>query len=107
MIFTVESFIDEIARKLNKDPLDYRLAMLNNKNNNITNWPPSAENLLLRGGEKPIRRRDEGGALRLKNVLLAVAGKSKYAIKKKEKNYGIGIAIAGAERRNHLLGMLV
>ncbi len=99
MIFTVESFIDEIARKLNKDPLDYRLAMLNNKNNNITNWPPSAENLLLRGGEKPIRRRDEGGALRLKNVLLAVAGKSKYAIKKKEKNYGIGIAVAGAERR--------
>ncbi|GIS24291.1 MAG: hypothetical protein CM15mP124_7710 [Alphaproteobacteria bacterium] len=28
MIFTVESFIDEIARKLNKDPLEYRLSML-------------------------------------------------------------------------------
>lgn len=99
MIFTVESFIDEIARKLNKDPLDYRLSMLNNQSNQIKTWPPSAENLLLKGGEKPLRKRDKGGALRLKNVLLAVAGKSKYTLKKKEKNYGIGIAVAGAERR--------
>ena len=41
MIFTVESFIDEIARKLNKDPLEYRLSMLNNNNNAISSWPPS------------------------------------------------------------------
>tara|TARA_A100001015_G_scaffold47804_1_gene52847 strand:+ start:559 stop:2979 length:2421 start_codon:yes stop_codon:yes gene_type:complete len=99
MIFTVESFIDEIARKLNKDPLEYRLAMLNNNSNKISSWPPSVENLLLKGGEQPLRRRDEGGALRLKNVLLAVAGKSKYSINKKRKNFGIGIAVAGAERR--------
>ena len=99
MIFTVESFIDEIARKLNKDPLEYRLSMLNNNNNAISSWPPSAEALLLNGGTQTIRKRDEGGALRLKNVLLAAAGKSKYSIKKKRKNHGIGIAVAGAERR--------
>ncbi len=99
MIFTVESFIDEIARKLNKDPLEYRLSMLNNNSNAISSWPPSAVALLLNGGAQTIRKRDEGGALRLKNVLLAAAGKSRYTIKKKRKNHGIGIAVAGAERR--------
>ena len=99
MIFTVESFIDEIARKLNKDPLEYRLSMLNNNSNSISSWPPPAVSLLLNGGAQTIRKRDEGGALRLKNVLLAAAGKSRYTIKKKRKNHGIGIAVAGAERR--------
>ena len=99
MIFTVESFIDEIARKLNKDPLQYGLSALNNDSHAISSWPPSAVALLLNGGAQTIRKRDEGGALRLKNVLLAAAGKSRYTIKKKRKNHGIGIAVAGAERR--------
>ena len=55
--------------------------------------------MILRGGQPTRRRRDEGGALRLKNVLLAVTGKAGYSLKKRKKNEGIGIAVAAQYAR--------
>ena len=88
MHFSIESFIDELAHKLKKDPLDFRLSLLNNSNNNISTPWLDVDNMILRGGQPTRRRRDEGGALRLKNVLLAVTGKAGYSLKKRKKNEG-------------------
>ena len=55
--------------------------------------------MILRGGQPTRRRRDEGGALRLKNVLLAVTGKAGYSLKKNKQNEGIGIAVAAQYAR--------
>ena len=97
--FALESFIDELAYKLKKDPLDFRLSLLNNKNNKISTPWIDIDNILLRGGQPTKRKRDEGGALRLKNVLLSVTGKAGYSLKKKEKNEGIGLAVAAQYAR--------
>ncbi len=99
MAFTLESFIDELAYKLNKDPLEFRLSLLNNNNNDISTPWMDIDNILLRGGKPTKRNRDEGGALRLKNVLLAVSGKAGYSLKKRKKNEGIGIAVAAQYAR--------
>ena len=55
MAFTLESFIDELAYKLNKDPLEFRLSLLNNNNNDISTPWMDIDNILLRGG-KPTKR---------------------------------------------------
>ena len=41
MAFSIESFIDEIAYELGQDPLDFRLSLLNNKNNDVLIYPGS------------------------------------------------------------------
>ena len=99
MAFSIESFIDELAHKFKKDPLDFRLSLLNNSNNNISTPWLDVDNMILRGGQPTRRGRDEGGALRLKNVLLAVTGKAGYSLKKRKKNEGIGIAVAAQYAR--------
>ena len=99
MAFSIESFIDEIAYELGQDPLDFRLSLLNNKNNDISTPWIDIDNILLRGGNPTSRKRDEGGALRLKNVLLAATGKAGYSLKKKESNKGVGIAVAAQYAR--------
>tara|TARA_A100001011_G_scaffold395200_1_gene489492 strand:+ start:5002 stop:7422 length:2421 start_codon:yes stop_codon:yes gene_type:complete len=97
--FSLECFIDELAHKLNVDPLDFRLSLLNNNYNDISTPWLDIDNILLRGGQPTRRNRTEGGALRLKNVLLAVTGKAGYSLKKKGKNQGIGIAVAAQYAR--------
>ena len=57
--FALESFIDELAYKLKKDPLDFRLSLLNNKNNEISTPWIDIDNILLRGGQPTKRKRDE------------------------------------------------
>lgn len=64
--FVVESFIDELAHKAGKDPLEFRL----------THLP------------------DEGKGLKLKNVLEAAAKKAGWG-KPLPKGHGLGIACAG------------
>jgi isoquinoline 1-oxidoreductase subunit beta len=114
-MFVVESFMDEVAHALNRDPLEFRLALLNGKGSSrgIPNagyepgtpsdyymdrlwislpWPndntwPHYESTTV------------GGALRLANCLRVAAGKAGWGAKKLPPNTGMGIAISSAEER--------
>jgi isoquinoline 1-oxidoreductase subunit beta len=114
-MFVVESFMDEVAHALNRDPLEFRLALLNGKGSSrgIPNagyepgtpsdyymdrlwislpWPndntwPHYESTTV------------GGALRLGNCLRVAAGKAGWGAKKLPPNTGMGIAISSAEER--------
>jgi isoquinoline 1-oxidoreductase subunit beta len=114
-MFVVESFMDEVAHALKRDPLEFRLAMLSGKGGNrgIPNsgyapgtpsdyymdrlwislpWPednswPAYESTTV------------GGALRLANCLRVAAGKAGWGSKKLPPNTGMGIAVSSAEER--------
>jgi isoquinoline 1-oxidoreductase subunit beta len=114
-MFVVESFMDEVAHALNRDPLEFRLALLNGKGSarGIPNagypagtssdyymdrlwislpWPtdnswPMYESTTV------------GGALRLANCLRVAAGRAGWGAKKLPPNTGMGIAVSSAEER--------
>ena len=114
-VFVVESFMDEVAHALNRDPLEIRLALLNGKGSarGIPNagyapgtssdyymdrlwislpWPndnswPAYESTTV------------GGALRLVNCLRIAAGRAGWGAKKLPPNTGMGIAVSSAEER--------
>ena len=114
-MFVVESFMDEVAHALNRDPLEFRLALLNGKGSsrgipnagyapgtpsdyymdrlwislpwpNDNSWPPYESTTV-------------GGALRLANCLRVAAGRAGWGAKKLPPNTGMGIAVSSAEER--------
>ncbi len=114
-MFVVESFMDEVAHALERDPLEFRLALLNGQGSarGIPNagyapgtpsdyymdrlwislpWPnenswPQYESTTV------------GGALRLANCLQVAAGKAGWGAKKLPPNTGMGLAVSSAEER--------
>jgi isoquinoline 1-oxidoreductase len=73
--WAVESMIDELAHASGKDPLDYRLAMLDGAGANA------------------------GGAKKLANALRTAAGRAGYGSMQLPKNSGIGIACVSSQER--------
>ncbi|MDE2361560.1 MAG: xanthine dehydrogenase family protein molybdopterin-binding subunit [Hyphomicrobiales bacterium] len=73
--WAVESMIDELAHAAGKDPLDFRLAMLDGAGENA------------------------GGAQRLRNTLLAAVGLAGYGTKKLPKGEAQGIACVSSQER--------
>jgi isoquinoline 1-oxidoreductase len=114
-MFVVESFMDEVAHALKRDPLEFRLSMLNGKGGNrgIPNsgyapgtpsdyymdrlwislpWPNENSWPLYESATV-------GGALRLANCLKTAAKKAGYGTKKLPPNTAMGIAVSSAEER--------
>ncbi len=114
-IFVVESFMDEVALAAGRDPLEFRLSMLNGKGGNrgIPNsgYPAGTgsdyymDRLWISlpwgtDGSWPVYESGTvGGALRLANCLRVAAGKSGYGTKRLPPNTGLGIAVTAAEER--------
>jgi isoquinoline 1-oxidoreductase beta subunit len=113
-VFVVESFMDEMAYAAGRDPLEFRLSMLNGKGGNrgIPNagyapgtpsdyymdqlwislpWPSEDSWVLYESTTV-------GGALRLANCLRVAAGKAGWG-RKLPPNTGLGIAVTAAEER--------
>jgi isoquinoline 1-oxidoreductase len=113
-MFVVESFIDEIAHAAGRDPLEFRLAMLNGKGGNRgipnTGYAPGTpsdyymDQLWISlpwpqaGSWPPYESGTVGGALRLANCLRVAAGKAGWG-RKLPPNTGIGLAVSSAEER--------
>jgi len=114
-MFVVESFIDECAHAAGRDPLEFRLAMLNGKGGNrgIPNagypagtgsdyymdqlwislpWPNDKTWIPYESGTV-------GGALRLANCLRVAAGKAGWGSRKLPPNTALGLAVSSAEER--------
>ena len=114
-IFVVESFMDEIALAAGKDPLEFRLAMLNGKGGNrgIPNSgyvPGTGSDYYMdrlwislpwtKEKSWPVYESGTvGGALRLANCLQVAAEKSGYGSSSLPPNTGLGIAVTAAEER--------
>lgn len=114
-MFVVESFMDEVAHSLGRDPLEFRLSMLNGKGGNrgIPNSghkPGTGSDYYMdqlwislpwaKEGSWPIYESSTvGGALRLANVLRVAAGKAGWGSKQLPPNTGMGIAVSSAEER--------
>ena len=114
-MFVVESFMDEVAHAAGRDPLEFRLAMLNGKGSSrgIPNagFPPGTpsdyymDRLWIslpwpqEGTWIPYESATVGGALRLANCLRVAAGKAGWGSKKLPPNTGMGIAVSSAEER--------
>jgi len=103
-VFSLESFIDEIAHKLKRDPLDLRLSMLQGKGINaggndkdlhpvgikpFVNTSPFQDSASINGGK------------RLANVLRIATGLANYGARVFSENTAHGIAIAAAEERTN------
>jgi isoquinoline 1-oxidoreductase len=73
--WAVESMVDELAHAAGKDPLDYRLAMLDGAGANAV------------------------GAKKLANALRTAAGRAGYGSTQLPKNSGIGIACVSSQER--------
>jgi isoquinoline 1-oxidoreductase len=73
--WAVESMIDELAHAAGKDPVDFRLALLDGAGEN------------------------QGGAKRLANALRTAVGRSGYGASELPKNQGIGIACVSSQER--------
>ena len=73
--WAVESMIDELAHAAGKDPAQYRIALLDGKGKN------------------------DGGAQRLRNTLLAAMGLSGYGARKLPKGEGMGVACVSSQER--------
>ncbi|NPU65488.1 xanthine dehydrogenase family protein molybdopterin-binding subunit [Bradyrhizobium sp. 83012] len=73
--WAVESMIDEIAVASGQDPAQFRIALLDGKGKN------------------------DGGAQRLRNTLLAAMGLSGYGAKKLPKGEGMGVACVSSQER--------
>ena len=113
-IFVVESFMDEMAYAAGRDPLEFRLSMLNGKGGNrgipnagYTRGTPSDYYMNQLWISLPWPTDDSwvlyesatvGGALRLANCLRVAAGKAGWG-KKLPSNTGLGIAVTAAEER--------
>ncbi len=113
--FVVESYIDEIAHMLGRDPLEFRLELLSAEGSRrgipLAGYKPGTRSdyyldrlwlskpLAKEGSWIPYESSTVGGADRLANALMVVAGKSGYGSKRLPKNTGIGLAISGAEER--------
>jgi isoquinoline 1-oxidoreductase len=114
-MFVVESFMDEVAHALGRDPLEFRLSMLTGKGGNRgipnTGYPAGTPSdyymdqlwiSLPWPQEKtwPLyESATVGGALRLANCLRVAAGKCGYGSKKLAPNTGVGFAVSSAEER--------
>lgn len=77
----VESFIDEVAHEMAKDPLDFRLELLDGKGKNAGRAPESV-----------------GGARRLAHVLTRIKARSGWG-KRLPKNEGMGVAVCAGQER--------
>jgi len=113
-MFVVESFLDEVAHALKRDPLEFRLSMLNGKGGNRgipnTGYPPGARSdyymdqlwislpWAKEGSWIPYESATVGGALRLANCLRVAAGKAGWG-KRLPANTGMGLAVSSAEER--------
>jgi isoquinoline 1-oxidoreductase beta subunit len=73
--WAVESMIDELAHAAGKDPAEYRIALLDGKGKN------------------------DGGAQRLRNTLLAAMGMAGYGTTKLPKGEGMGVACVSSQER--------
>jgi CO/xanthine dehydrogenase Mo-binding subunit len=73
--WAVESMIDEVAVAAGKDPAQYRISLLDGAGKN------------------------EGGAQRLRNTLLAAMGLAGYGTKKLPKGEGMGVACVSSQER--------
>jgi isoquinoline 1-oxidoreductase len=73
--WAVESLIDEVAHAVGKDPVDFRLAMLDGAGDN------------------------GGGAKKLANALRTAVGRSGYGSTTLPKNSGIGVACVSSQER--------
>ena len=113
-MFVVESFLDEVAHSLGRDPLEFRLSMLNGKGGNRgipnTGYAPGTGSdyymdqlwisLPWPKEESWIKYESAtvGGALRLANCLRVAAGKAGWG-KRLPPNTGMGLAVSSAEER--------
>jgi isoquinoline 1-oxidoreductase len=114
-MFVVESFMDEVAHALGRDPLELRLALLNGKGGNRgipnTGYPPGTgsdyymDQLWISlpwpqdGTWNPYESGTVGGALRLANCLRVAAGKAGWGSKRLPPNTAMGLAVSSAEER--------
>jgi isoquinoline 1-oxidoreductase subunit beta len=114
-MFVVESFMDEVAHALKRDPLEFRLALLNGKGGNRgipnTGYAPGTPSdyymdrlwiSLPWPTDKswpPYESSTVGGALRLAHCLRVAADKAGWGSKKLPPNTGMGIAVSSAEER--------
>jgi isoquinoline 1-oxidoreductase beta subunit len=73
--WAVESMVDELAHTVGKDPAQYRIEMLDGKGKN------------------------DGGAQRLRNTLLAAMGMSGYGTRPLPKGEGMGVACVSSQER--------
>ena len=80
--WAVESFVDETAHKIGKDPLDLRLSMLGGTGRNAGSPPNTV-----------------GGGHRLRNVLLVATGRAGYGVKPMPANTAQGIAAVASQER--------
>jgi isoquinoline 1-oxidoreductase len=80
--FATESYIDEMARKIGKDPLLMRVDMLDATGKNAGAPPNSV-----------------GGAKRLRNTLMAAAGRAGFGTKPLAENTGMGLSCISAQER--------
>jgi len=113
-MFVVESFLDEVAHALKRDPLEFRLSILTGKGGNRgipnTGYPPGARSdyymdqlwislpWAKEGSWIPYESATVGGALRLANCLRVAAGKAGWG-KRLPANTGMGLAVSSAEER--------
>jgi isoquinoline 1-oxidoreductase len=113
-MFVVESFLDEVAHSVGRDPLEFRLSMLNGKGGNRgipnTGYAPGTPSdyymdrlwiSLPWPQDKtwiPYESATVGGALRLANCLRVAAGKAGWG-KRLPPNTGMGLAVSSAEER--------
>ncbi len=114
-LFVVESFLDEVAHALGRDPLELRLSMLSGKGS-IRGIPKAGhapgtgsdyymDRLWISlpwtkdGSWIPYESATVGGASRLANCLRVAAGKAGYGSKQLPPNTGIGLAVSSAEER--------
>jgi isoquinoline 1-oxidoreductase subunit beta len=114
-MFVVESFLDEVAYALNRDPLELRLDLLNGKGStrgipNAGYAPGTSSDYYidrlwmslpwLKEDSWPMYESTTvGGALRLANCLRVAAGRAGWGAKKLPPNTGMGIAVSSAEER--------
>ena len=73
--WAIESMIDELANAAGQDPAQYRIALLDGKGKN------------------------DGGAQRLRNTLLAAMGMAGYGTKQLPKGEGMGVACVSSQER--------
>jgi isoquinoline 1-oxidoreductase subunit beta len=114
-MFVVESFMDEVAHELNRDPLEFRLALLNGKGSgrgipNAGYAPGTPSDYYMdrlwislpwpNDNSWPLyESATVGGALRLANCLRVAAGRAGWGAKELPPNTGMGIAVSSAEER--------
>ena len=103
-LFAIESFIDEIAEDIGRDPLEFRLTMMRGLGHNAG---PDANHIEKSLWPKwlnysPYQKSSAvGGAKRLANVLRIASGVANYGSKVLPENAAQGIAISGAEERQN------